>query len=63
MRRLSLGVGGIVTSLAGLGIVVAPRRTIAAFRAGASGPSLFALDDAGELLGLTVGRLEAVSAQ
>jgi hypothetical protein len=57
VRRLGLYVGGIVTSLVGLGLVVAPRRTIAAFRAGASGPSLFALDDAGELLELTVGEL------
>lgn len=57
VRRLGWYVGGIVTSLAALGLVIAPRRTLAAFRAGTMGPSLFALDDASALLDLTVGEL------
>jgi len=57
LRRLGLYTGGIVTSLAALGLLVAPRRTIAAFRAEGIGPSLFALDDPSELLDLTVGEL------
>lgn len=57
VRRLGLYVGGIVTSLAAMGLIVAPRRVLAAFRAEGSRPSLFALDDASELLDLTVGEL------
>ncbi len=57
LGRLGLYVGGIVTAGTVLGFMLAPRRTLAAFRAGGSGPSLFAEDDADKLLDMTVGEL------
>ena len=58
LGRLGLYVAGIVTAGTLLGFMLAPRRTLAAFRAGASScPSLFVEDDADKLLDLTVGEL------
>lgn len=57
LGRLGLYVGGIVTAGTVLGLILAPRRTLAAFFAGGSHPSLFAEDDAEPLLNLTVGEL------
>lgn len=57
LGRLGLYVGGIVVSGALLGLLCAPRRTVAAFRAGGSRPSLFAQDDVESLLELTIGEL------
>lgn len=43
-----------MTSLAVLGLFIAPRRTLAAFRAEGIGSSPFAMDDPRELLDLTI---------
>lgn len=57
LKRLGLYVGGIVVSGALLGLLCAPRRTVAAFRAGGNRPSLFAEDDVEKLLDVTIGEL------
>lgn len=57
LAGLGLYVGGIVVSGALFGLLCAPRRTWAAFRAGGSRPSLFAQDDVEKLLDLTIGEL------
>jgi hypothetical protein len=59
LRQCGLYVAGIVTLGALTGLLIAPRRTVAAYRASADRPSLFAQSDADDLLELTVGELRA----
>lgn len=61
LAPLGLYVGSIVLSLALLGLLVAPRRTLRAYRASSPGPSLFhePFGDYGSLLTRTVGDLRA----
>ncbi len=63
LRKLGLYVGAIVVSGALLGLLRAPRRTLAAWRAAESAGLLFggaAADDYEALLDLTVGELRAL---
>jgi len=58
LRPLGLYVGGIVLGLALLGCLVAPRRTLRAWRAGPGKESLFHIsDDYDEILALPLGKL------
>ncbi|HRI51171.1 MAG TPA: hypothetical protein PLW65_13410 [Pseudomonadota bacterium] len=59
LGRLGLYVGSIVAAGTLLGLVLAPRRVWAAFRAAGTQPSLFIEDDVDSLLKLTVGELRA----